>query len=86
VSAAYPPQRNSVRFSKTVVVFHQSAAKIPQGFGLRQPSAALPPQDWRCKSGRGLPQSKTLPRYPNNPIQLDSYSIFETALAGVPRP
>jgi hypothetical protein len=37
-------------------------------------------QDWRWKSGRGLPQSKTLPRDSLNPDQLFGYSIFENAL------
>jgi hypothetical protein len=53
---------------------------IPRGLGLRQPSAAFPPQDWRRKSGRGLPQSRTLTRDSLNPDQLFGYSIFETAL------
>jgi hypothetical protein len=30
-----------------------------QRLGVKQPSAAFLPQDWQCKSGRGLPQSKT---------------------------
>jgi hypothetical protein len=54
--------------------------KVPRGFGLRQPSAAILPQAWRCKSGRGLPQSKTLARPPNIPVQLGGYGIIETAL------
>jgi hypothetical protein len=36
--------------------------KIPRGFGVRQPSGALASQASRLKSGRGLPQSKTLSR------------------------
>jgi len=36
--------------------------KIPQGFGVRQPSGVLGSQVSRSKSGRGLPQSKTLSR------------------------
>ena len=36
--------------------------QIPQGFGVRQPSGALVSQAARLKSGRGLPQSKTLTR------------------------
>jgi hypothetical protein len=34
----------------------------------------------RGKSGRGLPQSKTLARQPTNPIQLVSHSFIEIAL------
>jgi hypothetical protein len=36
----------------------ESSGKIPQGFGVRQSSGAFR----NVKSGRGLPQSKTLPR------------------------
>ena len=36
--------------------------KSPQGFGVRQPSGALASPSMRVKSGRGLPQSKTLSR------------------------
>ena len=36
--------------------------KIPQGLGVRQPSGALASPTVRSKSGRGLPQSKTLSR------------------------
>ena len=36
--------------------------KIPPGFGVRQPSGAFASQGSRLKSGRGLPQSKTLSR------------------------
>ena len=35
---------------------------VPPGFGVRQPSGALASQVSRLKSGRGLPQSKTLSR------------------------
>jgi hypothetical protein len=35
---------------------------IPQGFGVRQPSGALVLLVAAAKSGRGLPQSKTLSR------------------------
>jgi hypothetical protein len=45
-------------------------------------------QGRRWKSGRGLPQSKTLPHDSLNPKQLFGYSIFETALvlyAGIHR-
>jgi hypothetical protein len=38
------------------------ADKNPRGFGLRQSSGALASQASRRKSGRGLPQSKTLSR------------------------
>jgi hypothetical protein len=55
-----------------------ASLKVPRGFGLRQPSAAFPPQHWRHKSGRGLPQSKTLARQPANPSQLVGYSFIET--------
>jgi hypothetical protein len=40
----------------------KSGCKIPRGFGVRQPSGALASQVLRLKSGRGLPQSKTLSR------------------------
>ncbi len=40
----------------------QSRALYPQGFGLRQPSAAFRPHGRRCQSARGLAQSKTLAR------------------------
>ena len=36
--------------------------KIPPGFGVRQPTGALALHVSRLKSGRGLPQSKTLSR------------------------
>jgi hypothetical protein len=36
----------------------ETTRKIPQGFGVRQSSGAF----HGVKSGRGLPQSKTLPR------------------------
>jgi hypothetical protein len=36
--------------------------KIPRGFGVRQPSAALRLQSLRVKSGGGPPQSRTLTR------------------------
>jgi hypothetical protein len=36
--------------------------EIPPGFGVRQPSGALASHGLRLKSGRGLPQSKTLSR------------------------
>jgi hypothetical protein len=36
--------------------------EIPPGFGVRQPSGALASHISRLKSGRGLPQSKTLAR------------------------
>ena len=36
--------------------------KIPPGFGVRQPSGALALCGSRLKSGRGMPQSKTLSR------------------------
>jgi hypothetical protein len=68
-----------------VAVFCQRARKIPRGFGLRQPSAAFPPQGWRRKSGRGLPQSKTLTRKFNNPIRLVGYTIFVTVII-IPSP
>ena len=40
----------------------KSGCKIPRGFGVRQSSGALTSQSSRLKSGRGLPQSKTLSR------------------------
>jgi len=36
--------------------------KMPPGFGVRQSSGALASHVSRLKSGRGLPQSKTLSR------------------------
>jgi hypothetical protein len=39
--------------------------KLPPGFGVRQPSGALVSQVSRLKSGRGLPQFKTLSRPPD---------------------
>ena len=36
--------------------------ETPPGFGVRQPSGALASHVSRLKSGRGLPQSKTLSR------------------------
>jgi|GEM_PF-7080854 len=39
-----------------------SQLEIPRGFGLRQSSGALAAQGTHLKSGRGLPQSKTLTR------------------------
>jgi len=44
-----------------------------------------PPQDWRRKSGRGLPQSKTLTRDSLNPDRFFGNSIFETTLKVKPR-
>ncbi len=51
-----------------------------QRLGLRQPSAALPPQDRRSKSGRGLPQSKTSRNYPNM-LSNCAFSFIEIALS-----
>jgi hypothetical protein len=59
--------------------------KVPPGFGLRQPAAALPPKDWTHKSGRGLPQSKTLSRRPHRPIPLAGCGRLETDLMAVTR-
>jgi hypothetical protein len=41
----------------------KTASKSPRGFGLRQSSGALASQARWLKSGRGLPQSKTLSRH-----------------------
>jgi hypothetical protein len=39
-----------------------ASGEIPRGFGVRQPSGALATHDSWLKSGRGLPQSRTLSR------------------------
>jgi len=41
--------------------------EIPPGFGVRQPSGALASHISGLKSGRGLPQSKTLSRQTGAP-------------------
>jgi hypothetical protein len=41
--------------------------ETPPGFGVRQPSGALASHVSRLKSGRGLPQSKTLSRQTDAP-------------------
>jgi hypothetical protein len=69
------------RFKSSCGLTLKPDRKIPRGFGLRQPSTAILPQDRRRKSGRGLPQSKTLARNPINPSHLAGYGIFETTLA-----
>jgi hypothetical protein len=43
-------------------VLNQIRVLYPQGFGLRQPSAAFRPHGWRYQSARGLAHSKTLTR------------------------
>jgi hypothetical protein len=48
------------------------------------PLPLLRRQSCRGKSGRGLPQSKTLARQPIYPIQLAGYGIFETPLNLIP--
>jgi hypothetical protein len=40
----------------------KSLRKVPSGFGVRQPSGAFSGVMVAFESGRGLPQSKTLPR------------------------
>jgi hypothetical protein len=49
------------RFQKNCALLRKRGHKIPRGFGLRQPSAAFL-RAVISKSGRGLPQSKTLAR------------------------
>jgi hypothetical protein len=53
--------------------------KIPRGFGLRQPSAALRRRPCGRNSGSGLP------RHPLNPNQLAGCSVFEPALISMTR-